>query len=165
MATYPELSGKVAAISGATGNLGQAVVRRFRAEGAKLVLIDHNPDKINKFIQEQALGDIAFAGPVDLGKKADVDAVVANAIAHFGHIDILVNTAGGYRPSVPVIDLPEDQWDMLVDLNVKTMFLLSAAVARSMVEKAIKGRIINIAGRAALKGNATSAAYSVGKAG
>ncbi len=164
--TYPDLIGKVAVISGAGGNLGLAVTRRLYAENVRLALIDRNEDRLRQTLRAEGIDDSkVLIGPVDLLKKSDIDSFVDRVVAMFGQIDILVNTAGGWRPSSPVHELDESQWDFLVNLNVKTTFLLSSAVARRMVEKGNPGRIISVAGRAALKGDANTAAYSVGKAG
>jgi len=75
-----------------------------------------------------------------------------------------VHTAGGYRPGAKLYEMTEDQWNGLIDLNAKTTFLLNAAAARCMVDKGNTGRIINVAGRAALGGGSTIAAYSAAKA-
>ena len=166
MATYPDLAGKVAVISGAGGNLGLAVTKRLYAEDVRLALIDRNEDRLRQNLQSEDVDDSEImVGAVDLLKKSEVDAFVEKVIATFGQVDILVHTAGGWRPSAPVHELEESQWDFLVDLNVKIAYLLASSVARHMVERGGQGRIINVAGRAALKGDANTAAYSVGKAG
>jgi NAD(P)-dependent dehydrogenase (short-subunit alcohol dehydrogenase family) len=162
---YPELSGKVAVISGAGGNLGMAVARRLYQEKVQLVLIDRNEDRLRQSLREQGIDDPAIAVyPVDLMKKAEVDQFVDKAFASLGQIDILVNTAGGWKPGSPVHEMDEAQWNFMLDLNAKTTFLLSSAVARCMVAKGNSGRIVNVSGRAGLKGDANSAAYSAAKA-
>jgi NAD(P)-dependent dehydrogenase (short-subunit alcohol dehydrogenase family) len=164
VANYPELSGKVAVISGAGGNLGLAVTRRLHQENIKLALIDRNEERVKQTIQDEKLGE-ALIGPVDLTKKAEIDAFIDKVVAAYGKIDILVNTAGGYRPGTPIHEMDESHWDFILNLNIKTMYLLSAAVARAMLGKGNPGRIINIAGRAALRGGATMSAYSIAKSG
>lgn len=166
MATYPELSGKVAVISGASGNLGVAVMRRLNAEHIKVALVDRNEERARQIAREQGVPDESvIVGAVDLTQKKAIDDFTDQVVARFGQIDILVNTAGGYKPGANAYEMTEELWDFLVDLNVKTTFLLSASVARQMVAKGNTGRIISVAGKAALKGDATSSAYSVAKSG
>jgi NAD(P)-dependent dehydrogenase (short-subunit alcohol dehydrogenase family) len=166
MPTYPELGGKIAVISGAGGNLGLAVVRRLHTENIKLALIDRNEDRLRQTLRGAGIDDSGvLIGPVDLTKKAEIDPFVDSVAAKFGRIDILIHTAGGYKPGAPVHEMDESVWDFLIDLNLKIAFLLGAAVARCMIAKGNKGRIINISGRAALGGGATISAYSAAKAG
>jgi NAD(P)-dependent dehydrogenase (short-subunit alcohol dehydrogenase family) len=162
MSTYPELNGKVAVVSGATGNLGSAVVRRLFQEGMRLALIDRHADQARELVKGIAESDL-FIDAADLTKKVEVDQFVEKAAAFFGQIDILVHTAGGYKPGVPVHEMDEPLWNSIMDLNAKTAFLLSGAVARSMVAKGNKGRIINVSGRAGLAAFATGSAYSAAK--
>ncbi len=162
---YPELNGKVAVISGAGGNLGMAVARRLYEEKARLALIDRNEERLRQSLREHGIDDPTITVfPVDLLNKAQVDQFADQVVARFGQIDILVNTAGGYKPGAPVHEMDESLWDSLVNLNAKTTFLLSSAVARCMVGKGNTGRIVSVSGRGGLKGDATSAAYSAGKA-
>jgi NAD(P)-dependent dehydrogenase (short-subunit alcohol dehydrogenase family) len=166
MVSYPELKNKVVVISGASGNLGTAVVQGFHTEGARLALIDRNAENTARLLNELKLDSkTTLTGTVDLLKAAEIGQFIDAVTATFGQIDILVNTAGGYKPGAPVHEMDESTWDFLVNLNVKTTFLLSAAVARQMVAKGNRGRIVNVAGRAALKGDTTISAYSVGKSG
>src|SRR5687768_13441162 len=131
MPIYPELGGKVAVISGAGGNLGLAVVRRLHAENIKLALIDRNEDRLRQTLRSEGIDDSnVLVGPVDLTKKAEIDPFIDKVAATFGQVDILVHTAGGYKPGAPVHDMDENLWDFLIDLNLKIAFLLGAAVAR-----------------------------------
>jgi NAD(P)-dependent dehydrogenase (short-subunit alcohol dehydrogenase family) len=159
---YSELSGKVAVISGASGNLGLAVIRRLHAEAVRLALIDRNPDKLKETLHGDGI-EPALVGPADLTVKSQVDAFVDNVVSTFGQVDILVHTAGGYKNGAPVYEMDESLWDFFLNLNAKTTFLLDAAVARTMVKKGNKGRIINVSGRAGLSAFATGSAYSVSK--
>jgi NAD(P)-dependent dehydrogenase (short-subunit alcohol dehydrogenase family) len=162
---YPELNGKVAVISGAAGNLGTAVARRLHAEGVRLVLIDRDETALQKLVSALSLDTTsALVGVVDLTQKPDVDAFVEKAAAAFGQIDILVNIAGGFTFSGPVHEMKAEDLDSMFAINAKTAFLLSAAVARTMVAHGTPGRIISISSRAGLSGSAGIAAYSVGKA-
>jgi NAD(P)-dependent dehydrogenase (short-subunit alcohol dehydrogenase family) len=161
MASYPELGGKVAIISGAAGNLGEAVVRRLQTENVKLALIDRNEPRLKEMMQR--FDNAALIGVVDLTKKDQVDPFIDKVIAHFGKVDILVNTTGGYKPGAPVHEMDEALWNFMIDLNAKTAFLLNSSVARAMLAKANAGRLINIAGKAGLSSFGTGFAYSAGK--
>jgi len=165
VSTYPELSGKVTVISGASGNLGAAVVARLNRENVKLALIDRHEDRIHETLQKLGIDPKnTLLGMIDLTVKAEVDSFIDKVVATFGQVDIMVNTAGGYKPGKPVHETDEASWDSVIALNAKPAFLLSAAVARSMVAKGNKGRIINLAGKAGLSAFATGAAYGAGKA-
>lgn len=160
MATYPELSGKIAVVSGAGGNLGMAVMHRLHAEGVKIAAIDRNADGLRKRLAEQGIPDAVFdIGAVDLTQKAAVDAFIARQ----AHIDILLNIAGGFAYSGPVHDMDEAGWDEMMTLNAKTAFLLSAAAARKMVAQARGGRIINVSSRSGQTGVPALSAYSASK--
>jgi NAD(P)-dependent dehydrogenase (short-subunit alcohol dehydrogenase family) len=162
---YSELDGKVAVISGAGGSLGSAVARRLGAEKMRLALIDREEVALNRVSQELgADANSILTLAIDLTRKADVDRCVEQIVTMFGHIDVLANVAGGFTFSGPVYEANADDLDAMFTVNVKTAFLLSAAVTRRMVEQGTKGRIINIGARAALSGAAGIAAYSASKA-
>ena len=165
MAIYPELAGKVAVISGAGGNLGMALVRRFHAVGIKLALVDLKSDTLRQRLREGNIDDSdILIGALDLTqKRAAIDEFVAQVVAQHGKVDILVNGAGGFKVGGPVHEMDEEIWDFLMNMNAKTAFLLSAAVARSMVMRRVGGRIVNVAARAALSGVPTLSGYSASK--
>src|SRR5262249_38737859 len=111
MPTYPELGGKVAVISGAGGNLGLAVVRRLYAENVKLALLDRNEERFRETLRAEKIDDSkVLIGPVDLLKKDEVDQFIDKVVAAFGQVNILVHTAGGYKPGSPVHEMEEAQW-------------------------------------------------------
>ncbi len=164
MSTYPELKGKVVVVTGATGNLGSALVRRLHTEGMRLALVDHNLEKVHNAVVALGLDPAnTLSAAIDITKKAEVERVFAQVEAEFGHVNALVNVAGGYRPGKPVHELDEDGWDAMLDLNARSVFLMSGAAARSMVAAGIRGRIITVSSRTALKGDATNAAYAASK--
>ncbi len=165
MAIYPELAGKVAIISGAGGNLGITVSQVFHAAGVRLGLVDLREDTLRQRLREANLNpDEALLGALDLTqKRAAIDEFVGRVVAHYGKVDILVNVAGGFRAGGPVHEMDEEIWDFMMNINAKTAFLLSAAVARSMVARQGGGRIVNIGARAALNGVPTLSAYSASK--
>lgn len=165
MASYPELKGKCAVVSGASGNLGAAAARRLHMEGVKLVLIGQGEDRLRQTATEMGLSaDGVIIGAVDQTVKSAVDQFIDQVVGTWGQIDILVNTTGGYKSGKPVHLMDESDWDSLITLNAKTAFNLCGAVARQMVAKGDKGRIVNVAGRAGLSAFGTGSAYSAGKA-
>jgi NAD(P)-dependent dehydrogenase (short-subunit alcohol dehydrogenase family) len=159
---YPELQDKVTIISGAGGNLGLALAQTLHAAGGRLALIDMNAESLaNRAAAAGINHSLNLAA--DLTKKAEVDAVVDQVVAHFGAVNALVNVAGGFRMDGPTHETSEETFDFLMTLNVKTAFLLSSAAARAMVAANKGGRIVNIGARAALTGPTGLAAYSASK--
>src|SRR5258708_2311238 len=110
MSIYPELEGKVAVISGASGNLGAAVVRGSASQKVRLALIDRHEDHLRKTLHDVDLSNVPI-GAVDLTKKAEVDAFMDSVLAHYGQVDMLINTTGGYKPGKAVHEMDEAQWD------------------------------------------------------
>ena len=103
-----------------------------------------------------------MATSVDLTDAEAVEAMAKRAVARFGRVDVLVNTAGGFRAGTLVHKTPFATWDFMLDLNARTVFIASRAVIPHMLQQA-SGKIVNVAARAALKGGAKMAAYSVSK--
>ncbi|HEV8440195.1 MAG TPA: SDR family NAD(P)-dependent oxidoreductase [Methylomirabilota bacterium] len=178
------LEGKVAMVTGAGGQhgLGRAIARRFAAEGADLLLIDvlatglrvvpSTPaggwggiEAVAAEIRQQ--GRRATTALADVRSASQISAVVARALDEFGRIDILVNNAGapGNLDRTPVVELTEDAWDTVLDTNLKGTFLCSQAVARAMVERGVRGRIINMSSQWGKKGGPRRAAYCASKFG
>jgi len=133
------LSNKTAIVTGATRGIGLAIAQRLVAEGARVMLADIRPEGAQA---AEALGDAARFCQADVGIKADVDALVAATVAAFGRIDILVNNAG-VTHAADFLDLTEDDFDRVLRVNLKSMFLCGQAAARVMVEQGA-GCIINM---------------------
>jgi NAD(P)-dependent dehydrogenase (short-subunit alcohol dehydrogenase family) len=154
---------RVVLITGAAGNLGGTLAYRFDRAGAKLALTDRRPDRL-----EHVFGDVGRAddhlllGSIDLTDIENVKTAVNRVMERYGQIDVLVNTAGGYRAGSPVHETPIDDWDFMMNLNARTAFISAQAVAPHMI-KVGSGVIINIGSRAGLKGTANAAAYSAAK--
>lgn len=134
-----KLSGKVAIVTGATQGIGLACAQRLVAEGAKVMLVDIKPDGAQA---AAALGDAARFFAADVSQKVDVDAMVADTLAAFGRIDILINNAG-VTHAADFLDVTEDDFDRVLRINLKSMFLCGQAVAREMVRQQ-SGAIINM---------------------
>jgi NAD(P)-dependent dehydrogenase (short-subunit alcohol dehydrogenase family) len=177
------LDGKIAMITGAGGEhgLGRAIARRFADEGADLVLVDVAPtglrvgatpasgwrgiDAVAEDVRKR--GRRALTALADVRSPPQVASVVARAVAEFGRIDVLVNNAGapGSLDRALVVELAEDAWDTVLDTNLKGTFLCSQAVARAMLERGVRGRIISMSSQWGKKGGARRAAYCASKFG
>ena len=134
-----KLTNKVAIVTGATQGIGLACAKRLIAEGASVMLVDVKPEGQQA---AEALGDQARFFTADVSHKADVDAMVAATVAEFGRVDILVNNAG-VTHKASFLDLTEEDFDRVLAINLKSMFLCSQAAAREMV-KQNSGCIINM---------------------
>jgi NAD(P)-dependent dehydrogenase (short-subunit alcohol dehydrogenase family) len=158
-----DFSNRVVIVTGAAGNLGGAVARAFQAAGAKLVLVDRAADRLPRLFPDLVDSPNHFlATSVDLTNADAVETMVDETAKRFGRVDVLVNTAGGFRAGTPVHETPLETWDFMLNLNARTLFIASRAVIPHMLQQG-SGSIVNVAARAALKGGAKMAAYSVSK--
>jgi NAD(P)-dependent dehydrogenase (short-subunit alcohol dehydrogenase family) len=152
--------GQTVMITGAAGNLGQAVSALFAAAGANLVLLDLNEDALAK-VATSGAGDV-IRRRVDLGDPASIAAAVEAAIARFGRIDALCNLAGGFHMGEKVHETPADKWNFMMELNAGSVLRMCHAVVPHML-KAGGGKIVNIGAFSALSGKAEMAAYVAAK--
>jgi len=133
------LTNKIAIVTGASQGIGLACATRLVQEGARVMLVDVRPEGADA---AGALGEAARFHQADVSLRADVDAMVAATLAAFGQIDILVNNAG-VTHAANFLDLAEEDFDRVLRINLKSMFLCSQAVAREMVKRQT-GCIINM---------------------
>jgi NAD(P)-dependent dehydrogenase (short-subunit alcohol dehydrogenase family) len=151
-------------VTGASGNLGSAVVQAFAHAGAKLALIDRQPERLAELFPELVeQTDRFLAEDADLTKQEAVTAVVEKIVAKFGRIDVLVHTVGGFFSGPPLHETPLEKLDFMLLLNAKTTFITNQTVLQKMMPQG-SGKIINIAARPALQGNKNMSAYSAAKA-
>jgi 3-oxoacyl-[acyl-carrier protein] reductase len=158
------LEGKVAIITGAGRGIGKGIALRFATEGASLVLnsLSESASKVAEEVVGAGGKAIAVQGDVSL--SADVTKLIDAAIAAYGRIDILVNNAGITRDGL-LMRMTEDDWDSVLDTNLKSVYLCCRAAMRPMLKSRGGGRIINISSVIGLSGNAGQANYAASKAG
>jgi NAD(P)-dependent dehydrogenase (short-subunit alcohol dehydrogenase family) len=159
-----DYSNRVVVITGAAGNLGSAVARAFKTTGAKLVLVDHVAGRLEETLPDLASSpDCFFTPPTDITDPGAVGGMIEATQRHFGRIDILINIAGGFRAGRPLHKTSLSDWDLMINLNARSVFITCQAVIPQMLSQGY-GVIINIASRAALSGEAFQSAYSASKA-
>jgi 3-oxoacyl-[acyl-carrier protein] reductase len=153
MSGQGRLSGQVAVVTGAAGGLGEAIAKTLAREGASVAIADINMPETKRVAYEiQQNEGKALAIPCDVTQPSEVAKMVKDVLDRWGAIDILVNNAGGFNIFSPLLEITEDQWDRVLALNLKSVFLCCQAVSRHMMERR-KGRIINIASRSGLAPN------------
>lgn len=154
-----QLEGKIALITGGASGIGLATAQLFAQNGASVVIADVNREA--GAVAVKNLGDRAIFEAVDVTRSADCEQLVERTLREFGKVDILFNNAGIIRRA-SVIDLSEEDWDRVMDVNVKSIFLLSRLVVPTMA-KAGGGVIINMASGWGVSGGARAAAYCASK--
>jgi len=141
---FCDLNGKVAIITGAGKGMGEAHSLKLAGAGAKVVLADIFLEDCQKVVDEiKKMGGEAIAVKCDVSKKAEIDNLISEALKKFGKIDILVNNAGIY-PFEPFLDMKEENFQKVIDINLKGYFLMSQACAKEMAKQK-SGVIVNIA--------------------
>jgi 3-oxoacyl-[acyl-carrier protein] reductase len=159
-----KLAGKVALVTGAAQGIGKAVALLLARNGAEIVVSDINLEKAEETAKEvQTLGRKALAIKVDVAKLDDVEKMVGAILARFGQVDILVNNAGIARDKL-ILRMTEEDWDAVLNINLKGTFNCTKAVVRYM-SKQRSGKIINIASVVGEMGNAGQGNYAASKAG
>jgi NAD(P)-dependent dehydrogenase (short-subunit alcohol dehydrogenase family) len=159
-----DLSGKVAIVTGTSRGLGQHFARALAKAGADLVLTSRDAAALQPFKAEiESMGRKAFALPLDVRDLKSIESMAAAAQAHFGKIDILVNNAG-CNVRKPALEVTWDDWNLILDTNLRGTFFVSQAVAKGMVERKY-GRIINIGSVTCVAGYAGLGPYGASRGG
>jgi NAD(P)-dependent dehydrogenase (short-subunit alcohol dehydrogenase family) len=145
------LRGKTAIITGSARGIGFGIARDFAKQGANVAICDMSMEAAADAVKTiEGEGGVALAVKANVGVKADVDAMVAATVAKFGRLDILVNNAGIESTPTLLKDIPEAQWDRVIGVNLKGVFLCCQAVIPQMMTQK-NGRIINISSLAGLR--------------
>ena len=144
MATYPELSGRVVAITGGAQGIGAATARAFAKQGAHVAVLDIDGAGAKKVADAIARGKgRAIAVHTDVTEETSVGRAIDSVVTGLGSLDILINCAGGYGRLATVEDMPVEEWDRTVALNLRSVFLVSRA-AIPHLKRSKAGRIINV---------------------
>jgi 3-oxoacyl-[acyl-carrier protein] reductase len=158
------LAGKVAIVTGGTRGIGLAIARLLAEDGASVVVSGRDAARLDAAVKElESLGAPAMAVAADAAKREDADRLVEATRERFGRIDVLVNNAGITRDQL-LVRMKDDDWDQVLDTNLRGVFLMTRAVGKVMMRQK-SGRIINIASAAGAMGNPGQVNYSAAKAG
>lgn len=156
-----KLDGKVAIVTGAARGLGQAMAVGLAQAGADIALVDLL-DMTDSRTQIQKLGRRCIMITADLSKKDCVDGIVKQTVDQLGGIDILFNNAGIIRRA-PITEFSEKDWDDVMNINIRTLFFLSQAVVRVMIQQARGGKIVNTASMLSFQGGILVPSYTASK--
>lgn len=158
------MEGKVAVVTGSARGIGRAIALELARQGVDVVVSDVDESMSRSTATDiSSLGRRALAVVCDVSNRRDVDALVEKSVEEMGKLDIFVNNAGITQDTL-ALRMSEEQWDRVLDINLKGTFLGCQAAARVMV-KARQGKIVNIASVVGLTGNAGQANYAASKAG
>jgi len=158
-----DYSNKTIMVTGAIGRLGVVLTQAFKTADAKLALVDRGEDRLRGAFPD--LVDMPGYLLVDCADLMDEDAVeqaVSKSLQHFGSIDVLVNTVGGFRAGKMLHETPLETWDFLLNLNARSVFIACQKVIPAMLNQ-VEGKIVNVAARPGLEGQPGMAAYSASK--
>ncbi len=145
VANLGELDGQVAIVTGGSNGIGRAVVQRFCEEGASCVIVDIDQEKSQQYVRElEERGYRASAVLVDVSKVLAIREAVQTVLQQFGRIDILVNCAG-VNVRKPAIEYTEEDWNFMVDINLKGTFFFCLEVGKHMIARGGGGVIVNLA--------------------
>jgi 3-oxoacyl-[acyl-carrier protein] reductase len=156
-----DLTGRSALVTGASGGIGAAIARALHAQGAKVALSGTKVEALEALASE--LGERAFVTPANLSDTAATESLIKNAEAALGQVDILVNNAGLTRDGL-AMGMKDEDWQLVLDVNLTAGFRLSRAVLRGMMKRRW-GRIIGITSIVGVTGNPGQANYAASKAG
>jgi acetoin reductase-like protein len=156
-----KLKDKVAVVTGGAQGIGEAIVRAYAAEGARVVIADVAEDKAQSLARD--IGNDALAVRLDVRDPASIDATVKAAVERFGGIDILVNNAAVFDMQ-PLLEATEASFDRQFAINVKGLFFMLQAVGKRMVEQGRGGKIINMSSQAGRRGEPLLPVYCATKA-
>ena len=155
------LAGKSALITGAARGIGLAFAKAYVAEGARVAIADIDIDRAR--LAAQDIGGNAIAVRMDVTDQSSIDGAVAETVGQFGQIDILINNAAIFT-AAPIVEIDREDYSRVFDINVAGALFTMQAVARHMIARGIKGKIINMASQAGRRGESLVAVYCASKA-
>ncbi len=159
-----KLDRRVAIITGAAAGIGEAAARLFAKEGARLILVDLDEERLARLTEElEAASTIVLDIPADVSVSSTAESVVARTTNQFGHIDVLFNNAGIVLGGT-LVECTEEEWDRTMAVNLKSMYYLCRAVVPVMQRQGA-GAIVNMSSIAGAAGVVQRGAYTVSKAG
>ena len=159
------LKDKVAVITGGANGLGKATAILFSAHGAKVVIVDINQEAGDKVVTEIIKeGGTASFEKTNISKSVEVNKMMDNVVAKYGGVDILINNAG-ILADARLVKMTEEEWDRVIDINLKGIFLCGQAAAKAMIEKDNGGVILNTSSVVGIYGNFGQSNYVASKAG
>ncbi len=158
------LDGKVAVITGGTGNLGQIVTSRFVHAGARVAVAFRGDAEWEALLAALPEGAMPLGLKTDVTDEASVQRLMAETVGQFGGVHILLNLVGAYEAGVDIWDTPVETWDKMQDTNLKSAFLCAKHALRHMVPQDF-GRIVSVSSKVAEDLPVKSAPYAVAKAG
>jgi len=159
-----KLDGKIALVTGASSGLGQAIAIALAEAGADVAAHCHTAGKADETCEEiQKLSRRSIAVTGDMADKSAPSQMMEEVISEFGRIDILINNAGTIRRT-PAVDYSEEDWSAVIEVNLSSVFRLSQAAGKRMVEQG-SGKIVNIASLLSFQGGITVPAYTASKSG
>jgi 3-oxoacyl-[acyl-carrier protein] reductase len=158
------VQGKIALVTGASRGIGEAIARKLAENGATVIFTYHSSaEKANQLCADlEATGTTARAYQSDAASMSDTTALIDNIVKEFGRIDIIVNNAGITKDNL-LLRMSEEQWDTVINTNLKSVFNVTKAAMRSMMRTG--GSIINITSIVGITGNAGQSNYAASKAG
>jgi 3-oxoacyl-[acyl-carrier protein] reductase len=158
------LADRTAIVTGGSRGIGLAIARALAGDGAAVVVSGRDAARLDAAVKDlEAAGATALGVAADAGRREDADRLVDAARGRFGRIDILVNNAGITRDQL-LVRMKDEDWDQVMDTNLRGVFLMTRAVAKPMMRQRA-GRIINVSSTAGAMGNPGQANYSAAKAG
>lgn len=155
------LTGKIAVVTGAGSGIGEAIATLLHEEGVKVILAGRNKDKLQN-VANQLAQDSVKVVPTDVTKKEEVDELIKIAQQTFGGLDIVINSAGQMLSS-KITDYQVDEWDSMIDVNIKGTLYTAQAALPTMLEQS-SGHLINIASISGFEVTKSSTIYSATKA-
>ncbi|HZO40358.1 MAG TPA: 3-oxoacyl-[acyl-carrier-protein] reductase [Methylomirabilota bacterium] len=159
------LDGKVAIVTGGSRGIGAEVAGRLAEDGAAVVVSGRDGDRLQRTVREWETQGRAVLGVVaDAANREDCERLVNTAKQHFGRVDVLVNNAGVTHDQL-LVRMTDEDWDRVIEVNLRSAFLMTRAVSKALVRQKSGGRVISITSTSGAMGNAGQVNYSAAKAG